>query len=62
MIKKNKEVTLKTRETFFFYKKPEKTETCEKFSLFLVSRIVPKKKQKVASYRRYKLSVSFRMG
>ena len=28
--KSNKEVTLKTRKTFFFYRKPQKTKNCEK--------------------------------
>ena len=69
MIKSNK-VTLKTRETYFFYRKPQKLKMLPKFFhkevidnfLFSVSCIVPKKR-KVASYRRNNnLCVSLKMG
>ena len=61
MIKSNKEITLKTRETCFLYRKPQKRSIAKKcysksifkkiieIFLFSVSRIVP---EKVASYRR----------
>ena len=74
MIKSNKEITVKTRETFFLYRTPQKLkiarnvfrktyqETHREISLFSVSRIVPKKR-KVASYRRKnELGVFFRNG
>ena len=51
MINSNKEVTLKTRETYFLYSKPQKLKIAK-----LVS-----KKRKVASYRRNNnLGVSFK--
>ena len=56
MIKSNKEVTLKTRETYFNHRKPQKPKFAEKYfpkivfrkiDIFFhsVSRIVPKRKQ-----------------
>ena len=74
MIKSNKEVTLKTRETFFLHnRKPQKLKIAKNifrklFSkknesfFYSVSRIVPKKR-KLASYRRInKIGVSFKNG
>ena len=67
-IKSNKEVTPKTRETYFPYKKSQKVkfvknifENCRRnVSLHAVSRIVPKI-QKVGSYfRNNKLGVAFK--
>ena len=66
-IKSNEEVTPKTRETYFLYRKPQKLnfvknvfENClPKVSLHAVSCIVPKV-QKVGSYcRNNKLGVAF---
>ena len=75
MIKSNKKVTLKTRETYFLYRKSQKLKIeknvlrklfpkkiSRKISLYSLSRIVSKK-SKVASYRRNnKLRVSFKNG
>ena len=71
MIKSNKEVALKTRETHFLYRKPQRLKIAKnvfrKFHLknenvLSVSRIVLKKR-KVARYRRnIKIGVSFEMG
>ena len=60
MIKSNKEVTIKTQETYFLHKKPQKLKIAKRFP-YSVSRIVPKKR-KVASYlRNYKLGVPLKM-
>ena len=58
MIKSNKEVALKTRETYFLYRKPPELKIAKnvlrkfsknvlKSSLFSVSRIVPEKNEKL---------------
>ena len=75
MIKSNKEVTLKTRETYFLYRKPQKLTIAKnvfrklfsknslKIFSFLGKSHSAEKKRKVASYRRNnKLGVSFKMG
>ena len=47
MIKSDKEVTLKTRETSFLSRKPQKLSIAKNdYFLFSVSRIVPKKNEK----------------
>ena len=74
MIKTNKEVTLKTREALFLYRKSQKLKLAKnvfwklfskklmKFS-FLVKSHSAEKKRKVASYRRNNnIGVSFKLG
>ena len=74
MIKWNKEVTLKTRETHRFYRKPQKLKIAKNVFSKIISKKLFKifsflgkshsaKKQEVDNYcRSYKLGVSFKVG
>ena len=58
-IKTNKEVTLKTRETYFLYRKPQKLKIAKRF--VLLGNWHSAKKRKVESYLRInKLGVSLK--
>ena len=66
MIKCNKKVTLKTRDTYSYHRKHDKLKTAKKvfqnFSPFF-GESDSAKKRKLASHRRiYKSGVSFKMG
>ena len=74
MIKSNKEVTLKTRETYFLYRKPQKPKIAEivfrklflkkNENFLLLGKLhSAEKKRKLASNRRSnKIGVSFKNG
>ena len=59
MIKRNKEITLETRETYFLYRKPQIFKKMQKKSFCSVNRIVPKK---IGDRRYNELVVSLKNG